>query len=99
MKGANGPWTSLVTSVAMALAVWVMGLLAGHHLVPEGDVGQGTEILAQIIGAAVFAGFAWFKASLATQDAKIKAINAARNGVKVVDEAVRAPEVNSVKKS
>lgn len=89
---------SVLTSVAMtgaaALATWAVG----HGFVSAQDQTALVDILVTVAGAVATAGLGWYKARGQSPKALIQAVNAADNGVKVVDAKASAPAVNEPKK-
>ena len=90
----NGPTTSIIGSIGLALAGVVVGWLASHNIIPAADVTADTALIGTGIVGAIGAGIVWFKAHTSTTTAKIQSINTEDNGVKVVSAASPSPPVS-----
>lgn len=90
----NTTTTSIVGSLALALAGMIVGWLASHNIIPSADVSTDTAAICAIIVGAIGAGIVWFKRNMATPAAHIVAVNTANNGVKVVAATSPSPTVN-----
>lgn len=89
---------SVLTSFALTGATFVATWAVGHGFVAAQDQTALVDILVSVSGGVAWAFFVWFKARGQSPTALIQAVNAADNGVKVVDAKASAPAVNEPKK-
>ena len=77
-------FSSILTSVGLAIASSVAAYAASRGLIPTADQSALANQLVTLGSGAVAACLAWYKARQVSQQAMITAVNKADNGVKVV---------------
>lgn len=91
----NPQTTSIVGSIALALAAAVAGWLAAHNIIPSADVTADTALIGTGIAAVIGAGLVWLKSQAHTPAALTAAVNSdAVPGVKVVTATTPGVPVN-----
>jgi hypothetical protein len=89
----NTATTSIVGSLALALAGMIVGWLASHNIIPAADITQDTALIGTALVGFLGAALVWFKANSATLTAHIAAVNATGT-VKTVPVDAPAPMVS-----
>ena len=88
------PTQSFVTSAVLWAAGVAVSWAVSKGYVASGDQATIVGDLGAILLAGLAGAVAWWKAHQSTQKALIKAVNEADNGVMVVAETERVPQVN-----
>ena len=90
---------SMLTSFGMLAATSIATMAVTKGIIPGSDQASFANDLVSVAGYALTAFLAWWKTRQVSQKSMIKAVNAADNGVSVVDttaaKAASIPPVNA----